>query len=389
MSRRALLDATLRNAVFLVKQQELKDFDVPSTLKAAPLMTDVARAARVSLSTVDRVLNRRGGVKPRTAERVLKAALATGLIGEGEHARLSRVGLPNIAFLLPMGTNPYLRLLGAKVRMMADSRPRPAAALRCLFIESFNAGALAMAIRRQARWAGGIAFMAIEHPLVREAVEEVSAAGTRLVTIVSDLPNSGREAYVGLDNQAAGRTAAFLLGRFRRAAAGSVALVAGSRTYRAHAEREMGFLGLIEEAHPELKLVGMREGHDDRSENYRHAMALLEEHADLVGIYNVGGSSDGIARALREKGKAGQVVFIGHGLTPDTRQFLIEGTMDAVINLDPDTVIHHALAQFARAPATSGDVKAPLPPLTMELIFRENIPSAVLDHPRKRRPIAA
>ena len=47
--------------------------------------------------------------------------------------------------------------------------------------------------------------------LVREAAEEVSAAGTRLVTIVSDLPHPAREAYVGLDNARAGRTAAWFL----------------------------------------------------------------------------------------------------------------------------------------------------------------------------------
>lgn len=332
-------------------------------------MADVADAAQVSLATVDRVLNRRRGVKQRTVDRVLDAALAIGYMQAGEREKLSKPRPPNIVFLLPMGTNPYLRLLGDKVRAAAAIRNGDQAAVRCFFIESFSAQALAAALRHHANWADGIAFMAIDHPLVREAVDEVAAGGTRLITIVSDLPHPRREAYVGLDNQSAGRTAAYLLGRFCRAAEGSVALVAGSRNYRAHAEREMGFLSLIEETMPGLRVIGMREGHDDRNENYRHTLSLIEQNSDLVGIYNVGGSSDGIGRALREKGMAGKVVFIGHGLSPDTRRLLIEGAMDMVINSDPDQLIAETLARFSRPPdALNG------PGARMELLFRENLP---------------
>ena len=225
--------------------------------------------------------------------------------------------------------------------------------------------------------AHGIAFMAVDHPVVGEAVDELAARGKHVVTIVSDLPSSNRIAHVGLDNQAAGRTAGYLMGRFARTR-GSVALVAGSRLYRGHAEREMGFLALLEEQFPELRVVGVREGHDDRDENYRHAVALLAQNADLVGIYNVGGSSDGIARALREKGRAGKVVFIGHGLTSDTRTRLIDGTLDAIINSDPDAVLAGALRIFDRLRAPSpgrGDAALP-PPVTMDVVFRENLPSA-------------
>jgi LacI family transcriptional regulator len=338
-------------------------------------MSDIAATAQVSLATVDRVLNRRRGVKSRTVERVLKAALELGYMSEAEHARLARPRPPNVAFLLPMGGNPYLRLLAEKVRVFADSRSRDTAQVRCFFIESFDAGALAAAIRHHANWADGIAFMAIDHPLVREAMEEVSAAGRRLITVVSDLPHPARDGYVGLDNQAVGRTAAYLLGRFCGQARGSVGLVAGSRNYRAHSERESGFFSLLEERHPGLRVIGVREGHDDRDENYRHALSLIEQNDDLVGIYNVGGSSDGIARALHEKGRVGEIVFIGHGLTADTRRLLIDGSMDVVIDSDPDVILATTLRLLSEL--HGGEASASLPPVKMDIIFRENIPAKV------------
>lgn len=336
-------------------------------------MADIAEAAKVSLATVDRVLNRRLGVKARTVDRVVNAALELGYLDASEWERLSSARPPNVIFLLPTGTNPYLRLLGETVRAAAGTQHRDASAVRCFFIESFDGPALAAALRRHSAWADGIAYMAIDHPSVREAAKEVSAAGTRLVTMLSDLPHSTREAYVGLDNHAAGRTAAYLLGRFCGTREGSVALVAGSRTYRMHAEREVGFLSLIEESYPALKVLGMKEGHDDRNQNYRHTMSLLEQHPDLIGIYNVGGASDGIARALGERGKAGQVIFIGHGLTADTRRSLIEGTMDAVINTDPDQVVRDTLTQFSAAQQRGFGVQPHSRASKMEIVLRENI----------------
>lgn len=338
---------------------------------STPLMSDIAREAGVSLATVDRVLNRRKGVKARTVERVLQAAVMLGYMSDAEQQRISHPRPPNIAFLIPMGSNPYFRLLGEKLKEIAQTKSRDQAQVRCFYIESFKPAALAAALRHHAKWADGIAFMAIDHPLVREAVGELSADGRRLVTIVSDLQHPAREAYFGLDNQTAGRTAAYLLGRFCRAGSGSVALVAGSRNYRAHAEREMGFLGLLEEEHPDLKIVGSREGHDDRDENYRLTMSLLEQYPDLVGIYNVGGSSDGIARALKEKGRDADVVFIGHGLTDDTRRLLIDGSMDVVINSDPDAILADVIAFLSEPQAARGNGSSFA---RMETIFRENIP---------------
>ncbi|WP_211100271.1 LacI family DNA-binding transcriptional regulator [Azospirillum halopraeferens] len=349
--------------------------DAPAVAARAPRLNEVAAAAGVSTATADRVLNRRKGVKERTVHRVLQAALDLGYLSQAEASRLASPRPPNAAFLLPMGNNPYLRLLGDKLRALAASRSRDGARVRCFFIDSFDAGALAASIRHQADWADGIVFLAIDHPVVREAVEDVTAAGKHVVTLVSDLPHPGRAAYFGLDNRAAGRTAGYLLGRFCGAGGGSVALVAGSPIYRAHSEREAGFLGLIAERFPGLRPVGTREGHDDSDENYRHAIALMEQHPDLVGIYNVGGSSQGIGRALREKGRAGEVVFIGHGLTPDTRRLLIDGTMDAVINSDPDAILAGALDLLHRL--RHGDPPpAAVPPVKMDLFFRENLPVA-------------
>ncbi len=73
-----------------------------------------------------------------------------------------------------------------------------------------------------------------------------------------------------------------------------------------------------------------------------------------------------------ERGVAIKIVFIGHDLTNFTRQFLIDGTMDAIIHQDPDRqarlAVETLLGHYDGAAAKSPDL------LKIEVFFRENPP---------------
>jgi LacI family transcriptional regulator len=335
-------------------------------------LPDVALLAGVSTATADRVLNKRPGVRHATAQRVLNAAVKLGYILESE-ARGPEAKPMRLVFLLPAGTNQYLNMLG---RMVADSAPQLAGYnVRCRVesIRSFNPDLLARALTANARSADGIAFMALEHPAVREAVNALAERGVPTVTLISDVQNSCRVAYLGLDNRGSGRTAAYLIARFIGQRAAKVAMIAGSRSYRAHEEREMGFLHLFEELFPAITVVGLREGRDDEAQNYRQMRALLAQHPDLAGIYNIGGGASGIGRALKETRREQETVFIGHGLTADTRALLLDGTMDAVITQNPQLTLMSCAAVFANVRA-GRDPMAGVDAPRSEIVFRENLP---------------
>ncbi len=75
------------------------------------------------------------------------------------------------------------------------------------------------------------------------AVDAATRRGIPVVTLVSDLPGSARRHFIGIDNFAAGRTAASLLGRF--CPRGKIGLIAGSLGLRDHRERLEGFSQLL------------------------------------------------------------------------------------------------------------------------------------------------
>jgi LacI family transcriptional regulator len=340
-------------------------------------MEEVALRAEVSLATVDRVLHGRSGVRAATVQRVLRAAADLGYVSQSEAWTAMAPKPLRLAFLIPEGSNRFLHMLGDLIGYSQEHWAPFNVRCQAEHFESFNPEALAKQLLRHGRKNDGIAFMALEHPLVREAVAELAEQGVPTITLISDLSNSRRAAYVGLDNRAAGRTAAYLIARFMGNAArgpeAKVAMIAGSLSYRAHEEREAGFLHLFQEQYPAVRVVGLREGHDDAQKNYEQARGLFEQHGDLAGLYNIGGGAEGIGRAIHEVALARKPVFIGHGLTPDTRALLIDGTLDAVITQNPQGAVMNCVRIFANL-RDGRDPNSGVEQVRSQVIFRENLP---------------
>lgn len=334
---------------------------------------DIAHLAGVSTATVDRVLNRRPGVRRATVERVLQAAERLQYLPDADVRAALQPAPMQLVFLLPAGSNRFLRMLGDTIGYSEAHWAPYNVRCRVEWIEGFNPEALARALLRHGARADGIAFMALEHPLVRDAVDALAERGVPTVTLISDISNTRRAAYVGLDNRAAGRTAAYLIARFIGERPAQVAMIAGSLSYRAHEEREMGFLYLFKESFPHIEVVGLREGRDDAGRNYALTRTLLEQYPELAGIYNIGGASDGVGRALKEAGRDQKVVFIGHGLSPDTRALLIDGTMDAVISQNPQGAMMTCVRIFSNL-RDGRDALTGVDAVRGQIIFRENLP---------------
>jgi LacI family transcriptional regulator len=333
-------------------------------------LTDVAREAGVSAATVDRVLNNRPGVRERTREIVVETARRLGYLPEGTAGGTgAAVGAMRLDFVLPEGTNSFIRTLGAEIDAQAAARPGLAARVRS--IEGFEPETLAATLRELRGATDGVGLVALDHPAVREAMRSLAADGVPLVTLATDVLHVPRTAYVGIDNRQAGRLAGYLLGRLLGGRPAKVALFAGSLSYRGHQEREMGFRHVLAEEFPAIEIVELREVLDDRERAYAEAAALLDRHPELAGIYNIGAGNPGIARALRERGRAREVVFLGHELTEGSKPLLLDGTLDGVIDQNPRVEAREALNLLVHAVRR-------LPydghPPRLQMIFKENIP---------------
>ena len=219
----------------------------------------------------------------------------------------------------------------------------------------------------------GVAVIALDHPRVRAAIDELVARGVAVVTLVSDAPSSSRVHYVGIDNPAAGRTAATLMGRFLAGSEGTVAVIAGSLSLRDHTERQFGFHQILSSEYANLSALPVIEGRDDSDRTRELTAALLARHADLRGIYCCGAGNRGIADALEASGRAREVVWITHELTEHTRRFLVRGTLDAVINQDAGHEARSA-ARVLLAHCSGEPISPDQERIRIDIFLRDNLP---------------
>ena len=346
-----------------------------------PTISLIAREAGMSTATVDRVLNDRDGVRGKTRDRVLAIANRLGYFVQGADAASQDV---RVDFVLPAGTNSFMTALGR--HLLEEAATRPDVRARLHLIEGFDAHKLAQKLYELREQTQAVGLVGLDHPQVRDAIMALRDSGVHVSTLVSDIPISARLGYVGIDNRAAGRLAALLLGRFlpqhteRR-----VAVFVGSLAYRGHEEREMGFRSLLSEEFPHLRIAHILEIGDDRDRAFAVTQDLLRKEPPHA-IYNIGAGNQGIARALKEarpaeawpnEGRAGKaasthrIVFVGHDLTEATRRLLLDRTMDAVIDQNP-RVEAREIVKLLVAAVKGAPEPSYLPRL--QVIFRENIP---------------
>ncbi|MTH78517.1 LacI family DNA-binding transcriptional regulator [Paracoccus aestuariivivens] len=329
-------------------------------------ISEIAARAGVSTATVDRVLNQRPGVRNRTREIILRIAGELGYFGP---PTLSHSSALRLDFVLPAGTNSFMRNL--RNWLIEESTTRSDLSLRIHDVEEWNAGNVARRLSELRGQTDAVGVVAPDRPEVREELNALVQSGVKVATLVSDVASVDKVGYVGVDNRAAGRLAGLLMGRFLgEGVARDIVLFVGSRTYRGHEEREMGFRSILAEDFPELRIRAWAELGDDRDRAFDEMRRILAE-GPVAGVYNIGSGNQGIARALRDAHLGRKTVFIGHDLTDATRLMLIDRTMDAVIDQNPRVEAREVVRLLVSA--VRGTTESEYPP-RLQVVFRENIP---------------
>jgi LacI family transcriptional regulator len=341
-------------------------------------LKDIARQAGVSLATVDRVLHNRPGVRPDTVRRVKEAIERNSFQPHVAAAELARGRARRFAFVMPSGPNPFMQQIQDYLGEMSGWLSSRRLGVETVATDVFDPSVLAASLEGLSDDYDGVAVVALDHPGVRAAIDDLVDAGTSVVTLVSDVPSSRRHHYVGIDNIAAGRTAGALVGRLVGQKSGKVAIVAGSQGLRDHAERIFGFNQVMASEFPGLGVLPVLEGRDEDARSEQLLARLLSRHADIVGLYNVGAGTQGVANALNEKalsdaGRDRQVVFVGHDVTALTRRLLLQGVMDAAISQNPG---HEARAavRVLLALARGEPILREQEKIRIDIVMRDNLP---------------
>ena len=334
---------------------------------------EIAVQAGLSERTVDRVLNNRGGVRASTVREVQQAI--TDLDRQRSQLRLGgRTFIVDVVIQAPERFSSAVR--DALEAELPSLRP---AAVRCRFHfrETCPTEALvAMLDRIRTRGSQGVILKAPDLPEIIAACSRLIRAGIPVVTLVTDLPGSERVAYIGMDNRAAGATAAYLMGQWLGEQPGNILVTLSRDFFRGEEEREMGFRSAMRSRYPNRHLIEI-DNSDGLDESMRGlVLAALKTDPDINAVYSIGGGNMAIVEAFAATGRR-YSVFIAHDLDQDNTRLLRGGRVSAVL--------HHDLNQdMRRACHTIMQVHKALPgaahpwPSNIHIITPYNMPAPAL-----------
>ncbi len=339
----------------------------------AVTIKDVAEHAQVSIATVDRVLHDRNGVSAKARNRVKEAVREMGF-GQLPKSltRYSR-GRLRFLFLLPSLETGFVVQMVDAIRRAQAALPAVEVLIDIKRVSLGDGSDLIAALEApDIQCYDGVGLFAVDAPGVRTSIDDVVASGLPVVTIVSDVPNAQRSGFAGIDNVAAGRTAARLMGRFLRGVSGEVGIIMGDMSIRDHVERHLGFRQILGADYRDLKPLAHLEGGSYAARNRAHVMDLLADTPRLAGLYSIGAGNSGIIAALKDVDPARRPVTIMHELTSDTRTALKAGWVDAVIGQDTGHIARSAVRQLA-AKALGDDTNPEQERIRIDVFLAENL----------------
>lgn len=336
-------------------------------------MNDIARVAGVSLATVDRVLNARPGVRNVTIEKVNNAISELGFVRDTAAANLARRRQYRLIFVLPETDNEFVRALQTEISNQSELLVYQRTLLERVNVSPFDPLALVQILDRlDPDTADGVAIFGPETPSVRDAINRTREKGIAVTTLVSDLPSSTRNHFVGIDNIAAGRTAAVLMGRFVRSE-GRILIIAGSRLARDHLERRAGFDAVMSEQFPELTVAATIEGRDDPEIIQTVLPDVFEQNDDIVGIYASAAGNAGLIEFLESKPGSHDIAVIAHELTQSSRNALTNGTFDALISQNSGHIVRSAI-RVLKSAADDMPIDPHQERIRIDIYLKENLP---------------
>ena len=293
-------------------------------------MREIAQQSGLSLATIDRVLNRRPGVRSSTVAEVEQA------IAELDR-QASQVRVAGRTFLVDLVMQTPARFSSAVRAALEAELPhlRPAVIRARFHLREASSPTEVVrtleAIGR--RGSQGVVLKAPDDPVVVAAVDALVAAGIPVITLVTDVPDSRRIAYVGIDNRAAGATAAYLLSQWTRGSEGATLTTLSSAAFRGEDDRGAGFRAAWAELAPGRRVHEVAETDGLDATMLDAVAAALEADPAIDTVYSIGGGNIATLEAFRQAGRTCRA-FVAHDLDADNAGLLRERRLSAVLHHD-------------------------------------------------------
>lgn len=297
---------------------------------------DIALEAGVSRGTVDRVLHNRQGVNPEVAKRIRDIADKLGFVPNKAGKILAAKKQPiKFLYLLPSSARPFFSQVINGMHRAEKELSDYGVTVDIKFFKDFKAETHIKEIKKNFELGiyAGFCITTLDTPEVQYWVHQIVESGKPVVSVNTDVPDSGRVCYVGTDYLRAGKTAAgminFILNKILK-----ILIITGSYNIRGHKERIKGFEEGLKNHNLKYSIVNTIEAEDDDICAYKKTLEFLKSNVQINCIFVAAAGCAGVCKALEES-KRTDINVIAFDEVPAIQKHIKSGLIKFTIGQEP------------------------------------------------------
>lgn len=325
---------------------------------------EIAQLCGVSRGTVDRVLNKRGRVKPETEALIMRTIQSRGYTKNivGRALTVKRTA-PVIGVILCSEGNPFFDDVIAGLRRAEAEIADYGVTLILRTMRGYEVYKQLALIDETWEQLSVLIIQPINDVRIEERLLVLKQAGVSIITVNTDIAEKCRSCYVGSDYETGGATAAGLM-RLVTGGKAKLGVISGVNTLMGHVLRQRGFESHLKKLCPDMPVIDRDSGQDDPQRVYEAAQRLLSRQPELDAIFVVAAGAYDVCRAIEDSGRAQTMRVVAYDDVPTTREMLKRGIIRAVVCQQPQEQGYRAV-RVAFDMILSGESRDQ-PPVIME-----------------------
>jgi LacI family transcriptional regulator len=293
-------------------------------------LKEIARQAGLGTATVDRALNNRAYVSPQSKARVAAAIAEL----EGQETLLAARGRRMFFDFVIEAPQRFSREIRRAAELVMPQIATVVCRSRFVIQQQMEDSETVAALDRICkRGSQGVCVKLRDTPVIQAAVQRLCDADIPVVSLVTDISNTGRIAYIGLDNHGAGQIAAYLTATAVGDVAGSVLATRSNDQFLGEEARETAFKETLAQLCPRLRVVPLSGGLGRGLQTAQLIEGAKADLGDCCGVYSMGGGNRAIRTALNDASLSPKI-FIAHDLDRDNRALIQNRQLDFIMHHD-------------------------------------------------------
>ncbi|MEG1571306.1 MAG: LacI family DNA-binding transcriptional regulator [Clostridia bacterium] len=295
---------------------------------------EIAQICGVSRGTVDRVLNKRGRVKPQTEALIMHTIEHMGYTKNivGRALTVKRTA-PVIGVILCSEGNEFFDdVIAGFQKAQAELADYGVS----LVLRTMRGHVVEWQLHLIDEIADGLSALVIQpinDPRVEARLCKLKAEGIPTVAVNTDIARSCRCCYVGSDYVTGGETAAGLMHLVTNGQA-KLGIITGVNTLMGHMLRLNGFEAHLKKHSPYIQVVARDSAQDDHEQAYRATAGMLASHPEIDALLVVAAGACDVCRAVVDM-KREDIRVVSYDDVPSTRAMMKRGIVKAVVCQQP------------------------------------------------------